>query len=127
MISNPSSFINTLKEFGKRIHKVTKRQIDNVVDRINNKEFEFDRMYDISKSAYNLLLWLKAMVKLYHVFKQVPYGCLCRPGILSCMELVFGAVGPGPAASCLQSNTRLLVVLDRNEAPSDAVVGGVCV
>ena len=71
MISNPSSFINTLKEFGKRIHKVTKRQIDNVVDRINNKDFEFDRMYEISKSAYNLLLWLKAMVKLYHVFKQV--------------------------------------------------------
>ena len=28
-------------------------------------------MYDICKSAYNLLMWLKAMVKLYHVFKQV--------------------------------------------------------
>lgn len=27
MIANPSSFINTLKEFGKRIGKVTKKQI----------------------------------------------------------------------------------------------------
>lgn len=27
MISNPSSFIGTLKEFGKRIGKVTSRQI----------------------------------------------------------------------------------------------------
>ena len=39
MIANPSSFINTLKEFGKKVHKVTKRQIDSVVDRINNKDF----------------------------------------------------------------------------------------
>lgn len=71
MIQNPSSFINTLKEFGKKIHKVTKKQIDTVVDRINNKEFEFERMESISKSADNLLLWLKAMVKLYHVYKLV--------------------------------------------------------
>lgn len=28
-------------------------------------------MESISKSADNLLLWLKAMVKLYHVYKQV--------------------------------------------------------
>lgn len=28
-------------------------------------------MQEISKSAYNLLLWLKAMVKLYTVHKQV--------------------------------------------------------
>lgn len=28
-------------------------------------------MQEISKSAYNLLLWLKAMVKLYQVHKQV--------------------------------------------------------
>ena len=71
MIQNPSSFINTLKEFGTKIHKVTKKQIDTVVDRINNKEFEFDRMESISKSADNLLLWLKAMVKLYNVYKLV--------------------------------------------------------
>lgn len=71
MIQNPSSFINTLREFGKRIHKVTKRQIDTVKERINNKEFEFDRMESISKSADNLLLWLKAMVKLYEVYKKV--------------------------------------------------------
>lgn len=56
MIANPSSFINTLKEFGKRIGKVTKRQIDTVKERIDNKDFEFDRMYEISKSAHNLLL-----------------------------------------------------------------------
>ena len=28
-------------------------------------------MYEISKSAHNLLSWLKAMVKLYDVFKEV--------------------------------------------------------
>jgi hypothetical protein len=28
-------------------------------------------MQEISKSAYNLLLWLKAMVKLYKVHKEV--------------------------------------------------------
>lgn len=28
-------------------------------------------MQEISKSAYNLLMWLKAMVKLYQVHKQV--------------------------------------------------------
>ena len=28
-------------------------------------------MTEISKSADNLLLWLKAMVKLYNVYKQV--------------------------------------------------------
>jgi hypothetical protein len=39
MIANPSSFINTLKEFGKRIGKVTKRQIETVKERIDNKEF----------------------------------------------------------------------------------------
>lgn len=71
MISNPSSFINTLKEFGKRIGKVTNRQIQIVIDRLDNKTYEFDRMQEISKSAYNLLLWLKAMVKLYTVHKQV--------------------------------------------------------
>lgn len=70
MIANPSSFINTLKEFGKRIGKVTKRQIDTVKEIIDNKDFEFDRMYEISKSAHNLLLWLKAMVKLYDVHKE---------------------------------------------------------
>lgn len=69
MISNPSSFINTLKEFGKRIGKVTRRQIDTVKERIDNPDFEFDRMEKISKSADNLLLWLKAMVKLYDVHK----------------------------------------------------------
>ena len=71
MIANPSSFITTLKDFGKRIHKVTKRQIDSVTDRLNNKDFEFDRMQEISSAAYNLLLWLKAMVKLYTVYKEV--------------------------------------------------------
>lgn len=71
MISNPSSFINTLREFGKRIDKVTKKQMDTVVERINNKEFEFERMESISKSADNLLLWLKAMVKMYYVYKKV--------------------------------------------------------
>lgn len=71
MIANPSSFIGTLKEFGKRIHKVTRRQIDIVIERIANKEFEFDRMEEISRSAYNLLLWLNAMVKLYKVYKEV--------------------------------------------------------
>ena len=44
MISNPSSFINTLREFGKRIGKVTNRQIQTVMDRLDNKTFEFDRM-----------------------------------------------------------------------------------
>jgi hypothetical protein len=39
MIANPSSFILTLKEFGKRIGKVTKKQIDTVVERINNPTF----------------------------------------------------------------------------------------
>ena len=71
MISNPSSFINTLRDFGKRIGKVTKKQIDHVVERMNNKEFEFDRMNEISLAALNLLSWLKAMVKLYTVFKEV--------------------------------------------------------
>lgn len=71
MINNPSQFIGTLQKFGSKIHEVTKKQIDTVISRINNEEFEFDRMYDISKSAYNLLLWLKAMVKLYNVYKQV--------------------------------------------------------
>ena len=71
MINNPSAFINTLKQFGSKIHEVTKKQIDTVINRINNEEFQFDRMYDISKSAYNLLLWLKAMVKLYKVYSEV--------------------------------------------------------
>jgi hypothetical protein len=71
MISNPSSFIDTLKGFGKRIGKVTNRQIQIVIERLDNKSFEFDRMQEISKSAYNLLMWLKAMVKLYQVHKQV--------------------------------------------------------
>ena len=44
MIANPSSFINTLKEFGKKVHKVTKKQIETVKDRINNPAFEFERM-----------------------------------------------------------------------------------
>lgn len=71
MIANPSSFLQTLKNFGDRIGKVTKRQIETVNDRIDNPENEFSRMQDISKSAYNLLLWLKAMVKLYEVNEQV--------------------------------------------------------
>lgn len=45
MIANPSSFINTLKEFGKRIGKVTSRQIETVKNRIDNKDFEFERMH----------------------------------------------------------------------------------
>lgn len=70
MVSNPGAFINCLKDFGKKIHKVTKKQMDHVKERIANKDFEFDRMEIVSKAAYNLLLWLNAMVKLYEVFKQ---------------------------------------------------------
>jgi dynein heavy chain len=71
MIANPASFLVTLKSFGDRIGKVGKRQIETVLERINNPENEFHRMQEISKSAYNLLLWLKAMVKLYQVNKEV--------------------------------------------------------
>ena len=39
MLANPSSFINTLKLFGQKIGKVTKKQIDAVTERMNNKEF----------------------------------------------------------------------------------------
>lgn len=50
---------------------MTNRQIESVKSRIDNKDYEFDRMHEISKSAHNLLLWLKAMVKLYDVHKKV--------------------------------------------------------
>jgi hypothetical protein len=44
MITNPASFLGTLKSFGDRIGKVSKRQIESVIERIDNPENEFHRM-----------------------------------------------------------------------------------
>ena len=75
MINNPNSFLSMLQKFAdkdrERLSKVTKKQMDSVIERINNPDNEFNRMQEISKSAYNLLLWLNAMVKLYEVHKKV--------------------------------------------------------
>lgn len=75
MMNNPSSFLVSLGKFAdkdrERLSKVTKRQMDSVINMINNPDNEFGRMAEISKAAYNLLMWLNAMVKLYEVHKKV--------------------------------------------------------
>lgn len=75
MINNPNNFLAALTKFAdkdrERLSKITKKQMDAVNDRINNPDNEFHRMKEISESALNLLLWLKAMVALYNVHKKV--------------------------------------------------------
>lgn len=48
MINNPNNFLSMLQKFAdkdrERLSKITKRQMDAVIDRINNPENQFGRM-----------------------------------------------------------------------------------
>lgn len=71
MLGDPRSLLKALMNYGDRINKVTKGQIEKVKSIIANPDNRLEAIDTISAAAGGLLKWVKATVNLYEVHKKV--------------------------------------------------------
>jgi dynein heavy chain len=71
MLNNPQKLLIDLKNYGDKISKVSRGQVDKVKSIMTNPDNRLDEIMTISKAAGNLLTWVKSTVNLYEVNKRV--------------------------------------------------------
>jgi uncharacterized coiled-coil protein SlyX len=71
MLGDPRSLLNALKNYGDRIAKVTRGQIERVKNIMTNDDNRLKDIDNISKAAALLFSWVKSTVNLYDVHKRV--------------------------------------------------------
>jgi dynein heavy chain len=69
MMNSPSTFIETLKNFGNKISRITQRQID----RIKNyeKNIDAENLPNVSQACAGLYAWVQSTLQFYEVNKHV--------------------------------------------------------
>lgn len=71
MLGDPRALINALKNYGDRIAKVSKSQIEKIKTIMQNPDNRLDEIQAVSKAAGGMFTWVKSTVNLYEVHKRV--------------------------------------------------------
>lgn len=71
MLNDPKALLNALKNYGDKISKITRTQIEKVKSMIADPVNNLENILNSSKAAAGLLTWVKATVNLYDVNKKV--------------------------------------------------------
>lgn len=71
MFSNPSSFVECLRNYGQRMKYLKSHQVDKVNKMREHNAKEMDKIDSINSSAAALFTWVTSTVNYYEVYKKV--------------------------------------------------------